>query len=479
MAGTIMTATMPTAAPVRAQQPAARVSGLLHLEKSARHAATVTALGFVLVNETHSLLPYRQAALWWSAGRRVLALSGVVRPDEDAPYVRWLGRVFRHLDLEATAGMTGVGGAANTVRVITAGDLPADLAAGWEEWWPAEALWLPLAPPQGQAPAEVIGGLMLVREAPPWSDGDRTLATYLADAYGHAWAALPGQRRRDRWFRRLLSRRGLWGLLLLGLVAGMGAIPLPLSVLAPAEVIGADPVVVRAPFEGVIERMVVTPNEAVKEGQLLFTLDPVRLRNRLEVAHKALEIAEAELRQGQQQALWDQRSKAGLAALQGRRDQQVAEVNYLAGLLERIEVKAPRDGVAVFADVNEWIGRPVAIGERVLMIADPARVELEIQMPEAEAIALEPEAPVALFLNIAPHQPLAARLSFIGYKAAVQPDGVLAYRLKARLEETAAPPPRLGLKGTAKLYGAPARLYWQVLRRPLATARVWLAMVWP
>ncbi len=45
---------------------------LVQLLKRARRAATAEELGFVMVNETHALLPYRQAALWQrhARGRR-------------------------------------------------------------------------------------------------------------------------------------------------------------------------------------------------------------------------------------------------------------------------------------------------------------------------------------------------------------------------------------------------------------------------
>jgi len=39
------------------------LSTLVQLVKRARHAAPVQELGFVMVNETHGLVPYRQAVL--------------------------------------------------------------------------------------------------------------------------------------------------------------------------------------------------------------------------------------------------------------------------------------------------------------------------------------------------------------------------------------------------------------------------------
>lgn len=153
-----------------------------------------------------------------------------------------------------------------------------------------------------------------------------------------------------------------------------------------------------------------------------------------------------------------------------RADQQAAEVAYVKELLSRVEIRAPRAGIAIFDDVNDWIGKPVSIGERILVVADPGETELEIRLPVADAIALEGGAEVRLFLNIDPQRPIPARLSFAGYQADTTPEGVLAYRLKAAFDAGAAPP-RIGLKGIAKLYGEDGTLGYALLRRPLAALR--------
>ena len=59
---------------------------LLQLQRRARQASSLDALGFVIVNETLQLAPYRQAALWSTAGLgRVAAVSGLQQPDPTAP----------------------------------------------------------------------------------------------------------------------------------------------------------------------------------------------------------------------------------------------------------------------------------------------------------------------------------------------------------------------------------------------------------
>jgi len=242
------------------------------------------------------------------------------------------------------------------------------------------------------------------------------------------------------------------------------------SALGDAEVIAREPVVVRAPLDGVVDAVLVQPNQPVAAGQVLLRLDDVKLSNRLDVALKALAVTEAEYRQAAQQAVFDQKSKASLVILQGRIEQHAAEVEYLRSLLERIEVRASRPGVAVFDDVNDWIGRPVRTGERILMVADPADMELEVRLPAADAIALEPGGDVRLFLNVDPQHPVAATLTYVGYQATPGPDGVLAYRLKAAFAADELPP-RVGLKGTAKVYGRSTSLFVHVFRRPWAALR--------
>ena len=161
----------------------------------------------------------------------------------------------------------------------------------------------------------------------PWSEADQYLAQELADGYGHAWNAL--LRGRSRNVSAMLWRRrtGLKVAAALAIFAAMW-LPITLSALAPAEVTPFQPTIVRAPLEGVVDHFEVQPNEQVEAGQLLLTLDPRAIENKLEVASKALAVAEAEYRQAAQQAVFDDKSRALLAVLKGRAEQRRADVTY-------------------------------------------------------------------------------------------------------------------------------------------------------
>jgi hypothetical protein len=62
---------------------------LVQLLKRARQAETEQELAFIIVNETHNLVPYRQAALWRRdrEGRgKVMAISGGAVVERNAPF---------------------------------------------------------------------------------------------------------------------------------------------------------------------------------------------------------------------------------------------------------------------------------------------------------------------------------------------------------------------------------------------------------
>ena len=434
------------------------LSTLVQLVKRARHAATAQELAFIIVNEAHSLVPYRQAALWRRDGHgsgKIVALSGVPVVERNAPFTIWMNSVLARLDDKAPSP---------AARPVVAGDLPASLALDWAEWLPANGLWVPLVSPS-QGP---LGAIFLAREQ-PWGDGERYLLQELADGLAHAWAGFRGRQQRTL-LGRLAKRRNAIKLAIAAVLFALLWLPVTLSALAPAEVTPFEPTVVRAPLDGVVDRFVVQPNAEVTEGQLLLELDPRAIENRLEVASKALSVAEAEYRQAAQSAVFDDKFRAQLAILKGRADQKRADVTYAKSLLDRIHVTASRAGIALFDNPNDWIGRPVTIGERLLEIADQSQAELEIWLPVADAITLKPGADVDFFLNVAPDAPLRARLRQASYQATLSPSGVLGYRLKAQLVDKARPP-RIGLRGTAKVHGDPVTVFYYLVRRPLAAAR--------
>lgn len=428
------------------------------LEARARAAHSVVELAFSLANDPYALQPFRQALVFASRDDALLAVSGLARPSEDSPYLVWLRRAWPWLKprLAAAPGWFAP----------DAASLPAEILDGWQEWWPAGLFALPLARRSG-AP---LGWLCLLLDAPPPAEAVAALE-HLAPTWAYCWEMLAGPDRpgwRDRW-QQLDRRRRRWLAIAL---AALFLFPVRQSALAPGEVVALDAEAVASPLDGVIKAIHVRPNQPVKAGQPLYSLDETTLRNRLEVAQKSVSVADAELLSATQRAFDNPQSKADLALLGGRAHEKRAELAAIQAQLARIDVVASRDGVAVFADPNDWLGRPVVTGERIMLLADPARPGVLVHLPVADAIALDVGAPVKLFLTVQPLAPLAARITETSYQAVLSPDGVASYRLRAAFAD-GGEHARIGLRGTAKVYGGWVVLGYYLLRRPLATLREW------
>ncbi len=429
---------------------------LLGLEEHARQAASSAELAFVMVNDSRSLVVYRQAALFID-GEGLKAVSGVTTIDRGAPFVLWLERLFRHQ-------MT------DNARRIDPGAVQTEDAQEWLDWLPSNGLMIPLKDKVGAR----IGALLLARDGELWAEQEIALMERAVDFFAYAWIVLHLPSALTRW-RSRLTATPRWRTMLVAAAVLALLFPVRLSVLAPAEVVAHDAAVIRSPLEGVIEQVLVRPNQQVAAGDLLFKLDRTSLTGRSQVARKALATARAELDQATQQSFSDSRAKSQLAIIRARIDERTAEVTQLEDLLARCEVKAPRAGIAVLDDPAEWQGRPVNVGEKVLAVASPTEVELEAWLAPADVIALEPHGPVRLFLNADPLTPVSARLLYVTYESITQSDGTLGYRVRAAFEP-GQEAPRLGLKGTARLDGRRVVLAYWLARRPLGVIRTFLGI---
>lgn len=420
----------------------------LDLERQARAANSTEELAYCIVNDSQPLFSFRHAALVING--KVRAVTGVTQPAPHAPFVAFVERTCTQLSSVGEKALA-------QCRVIQASQLDEQSRKDWQALSAPEALWSPLNDRQGNP----FGAIWYAREQ-PWQSTDQVLAEQLSGAFSHAWLALEPQT--PRWRRRARWKIIVPALLLLACLF----IPVRQSVLAPAEVIPHQGRVVAAPLDGVIQSFTVLPNQSVRQGEVLVRFDSTTLKAQADVAERALNVAEAEHRASSQRAFQDADSKARLDFLAAQVAQKRAERDYANALLSRAEIRAERDGIAVFADATRWMGKPVRTGERLMELADPALTALRIELDVGDAIQLQQEAPITLFLDSDPLTPHAALLERIAYESEQTPAGNLAYRLDARFTDT---PPRIGLRGTAKISGDYVPLAVYLFRRPLAVIR--------
>ncbi len=441
------------------------VAALLGLEQQLRKASSLAQLFYTIVNQTHPCVPYTQSVLILGeklSHLQVVAASDIPTVDYTSPFVAWVERLTSHLSQQQNA---------RQLSAFEVGLVPEALRHDWQDMAPDQLLWVPLrvAAEEGR----ILGVLLLFR-AEPWTEQERGVMEHLSGTMGHALFAL--QRRLP--FKSLLQRirrRKTWLLLAILLLAVMW-VPVRLSTLAPVEVIARDPLVISAPLNGAVKQLDVMPNQGVERGEPLVRFEDTELANEYEIAQQALLVAQAELKTAQQSGFMDPSQKARLAELESRVRLRQAELHYARSRLAKTTLTAPGAGIAVLGDPNEWKGRPVNIGERIMLLADPEAVELEIMLAVKDSIALQQGTEVKVFFDNDPLSAWSAHLQHASYAPQRTPDDLMAYRLIARLDALKQDTtlPRIGTRGTAKVYGDRVSLFFYLFRRPITSARQWL-----
>jgi multidrug resistance efflux pump len=430
---------------------------LLEFQRKLQGCKSARETLFVAVNQSFSLLRFDQAVIWRPAlGSRVsiAAVSGLAELTADSPYSQWLARAVDFIRINKPGRSA----------VLSFDEFPEALVEDGRDWVHDQLLHCALYDPEGR----LVGGLLFHRDE-PFDEADRAIGEWLGSSVGYSlWA----WRERGRGFGRMLHATRWLVLGLLVIVALCIFVPVRLSAVASAEVTPEKPIPITSPTEGVVGRIVVQPNQIVKAGETLFELDDTSIRNRLAVAIKALDIARADYQRAANKAFSDEPSKAELLVLDSKGKEKAAEVAYLTELLARLRVASPQGGVAIFNDAEDWRGRPVLPGERIMLVADPSLVGVTVYLPPEDAVELSVGAEVTVFLNINPLSSLRAKIVQTSYEATVMPDSTLAYVIKAAfIREQGQDLPRIGQRGTAKVYSEEVSLGYYLLRKPILFVR--------
>jgi hypothetical protein len=426
---------------------------ILQVERDARRAKTIPELRFLIANETRRMIGARQVFLLQPFGSkyRVTAISSLTNVDRQSPLVQWI---------EKKATLLAHGKKLSKCLMLNLkADNSNDEAAKIFPF--PEASITRIANQKDQE----LGLLIATRET-VFSENDGVLQQRVSETYGHAWDALGG-------LKKTLSARlrspMIWASSAV-MIGFAGLLPIPMTALAPAEVTPLEPLIIAAPIDGSIDQVLVDPNKAVKEGDVLFRYVDTQAKGALDVAEREVAVAEAKLRQASQMAFVDPAAKRELAIARTELRLKKAEQAFAADVFERTTVRAPKDGLAVFADKRELIGRPVTAGMRIMELADPDKTLFKLQVPADDALVLAVGAKVRIFMDADPLNPVMAKVTRAAPMARPNEAGGLSFRTEAVLADESSMPP-LGHRGTAQISGEKVSIAFYLLRRPLAALR--------
>jgi multidrug resistance efflux pump len=249
--------------------------------------------------------------------------------------------------------------------------------------------------------------------------------------------------------------------------------PVRMTALAPVEVVPARPYVISAPYAGVIQRIEVAPNAIVKAGQTVLTFEDIKVRNELQQAAEKLAVARAKVERATSAAFAKADEARDIGPLQAEYDLAKADYAYAKDIMGKSQIAAPRAGMAIYSDRRDWEGRAVNVGDPILQIASPQDIAYRIDLPTKEQMTLKPGAPVKVWLDAQPLWSLDGVVEQASYQARPTADGILAFAVSAKpVGDT----PRIGSRGTAKLYGQWVPFAYSVFRRPISSMRQYLGL---
>lgn len=433
---------------------------VLAIEGKVRAARDEVELLHLVANESRKLSSARQVFLL-RRGRRgafeVVCVSSMALIDRDTPFIRWIEAMVRSIIAQ------------HGEEAPVSFDLPAftDASSPETKSYPfGHFIWQPFALVSGPS----FAGALFARDL-PWSEHDGKLIARECGVFADRWQALYGARvLRPRQSIGWLKRTALVVALL-----GLSVLPVPLTTLAPVEIVARNPQRITAPIDGVIDEIMVDPNTRVTSGQVILRFDETATRNRLHVAEQELLVAKARMERTGQAAFSDANARHELGVAEADHELKKAERDFAADLLAKSRIIAERDGVLIFESKDHWIGRPVKTGERIMQIVDPGMVMAKIELPVADAIVLQNETTAQLFLDASPLSSVRARLVSQGYRAEPNSTNQLVFRLLAEIEpgEKEA---HIGSRGTAQLRGQRVMLIYYLVRRPLSALRQYIGL---
>lgn len=174
----------------------------------------------------------------------------------------------------------------------------------------------------------------------------------------------------------------------------------------PATVVAQDRAEVASRLMGYIRDIAVVEGQAVTRGQRLFTVDPLDVQG--QVAQASASVTQAESAYADAKADYDRfsnlfkeevvsRQQLDKAKLQhdlaaARLTQAKAGLGTASGQLRYATVTSPITGVITRKLANA--GDLAAPGKPVLVVENPARLQIETQVPEAVLSQLKPGLPV-------------------------------------------------------------------------------------
>ena len=432
-----------------------KIARLIGLEKKSREARTQDELNFVVVNETRQIFDFVNSYLLLKTPTdkyHVKAVSDLATVDRTAPLVTFVENIIND---QTSSNL-------KEIQNFEVDKISRSLKIKKPKNIPDNILLIPIFSPQ-----RGLQGFLITTRNEKFNDNEVELARHLSLTYGHAYNTFLTDFSIKDFLKKNFTGKRSW-IIILSIIFIL-IIPIKITSTAPVEVVPKNPRLITAPFDGVVKNIIVNNNDKINSGDLLIQIEDTDLKNSFNLAKQSLQVAEKELLRSRQFSFSNNEEKARLAELMAQVDLKKAEVESTSERLKNSKIYADKDGIAIVDQKNNWQGRPVSVGEKIITIANPEKVEFLIWLPVKDSLIIKENTDVKVFLDINPIKLLKGKLKRASYQSSLSPEEVLSYQISASFEGEEIP--RIGLRGTAKIYGSRVTLFYYLFRKPITFVR--------
>lgn len=432
------------------------LASLVKLEQEASLQKTPEALYNLIIHKTRQIVSYDFGALWLKSGNEFVKFTDVDIDNKNVPVIELLKHIVKRKRTEP-------------IEKIAYTDLKGHYADSAKDHLFKHTIVVEL-----ELHKQVIGLLILSRSE-MWHKREMVLLDNLRYCYALCLGCFNPSILHQAFWKKIATKffsRTSYAVIISVILFILFVVQVPLTVLAPAEVVSSKPVYIRSEIDGVIEKIHIPPNSFVEKGTKLFSLNKENIESQLNILEKKLALVVTQHKVASKSGLSDSKQKEKIPVFKKEIEKNIAELEYYKYLLDKTDIYAPKPGLVIFDQTHKLEGRPVKTGENIMLLSDEKESALDIFLPVNDAINFKEDGIVKFFLNTAPRDPLEAKITYSSYEAKVTPDGVLAYQIRAGFNNTSEGElPRIGLRGSAKLYADSVPLVYYLLRKPLSYLR--------
>lgn len=441
------------------------IAQLLQLEENCRNCEEVKELAYIIVNETRELVLYDQGVLLSNMDNKlnVEAISDVSVVEGTSPFTQWINDVTKRLVKLDNASSLHV--------VNIAKDLTEQQKTEMKDFSPINLIWVPLKMTRQNVDIEYY---LLLFKNTIWQDKEKALLKHIGSSYRYFLFSL--YKSNFKLLRKSSSFFNKYMKVIIVILILIMFLPIRLTVLSPLEVKAKNPIVVTSPLNGAVDAITVTPDQTVKKGDLLVKLENIDFKNSYIIAERTFEVAKAQLHTTKQNSFIDYKLKSKIAGLEAEVKLKKAEMDFAKIQFDKTIIKAENNGTIVINDPNEWSGKPVVVGEKILLIANQQNIQTQIMLPVTDAIFLNENALVKIFFDNDPLNTWSGKISQIYYEPELTPQGILSYKIIADFDQIDENGyiPKIGLRGTAKIYSDEVTLFFYLFKKPITSIRQWI-----